>query len=172
MYLCAKGHLACEACDRACGFCDLVACSGCADELLSSCASCTRSACTDHTFQDAIGRKLYCPDHILGCGICGRMVGPSYVKSCALCMQSYCAMCVEVGGTCTTCRTLMNAPPAHDDVVRVTAVKGEPRNLSRWMRGQNGAYTILLGRGTIFQYLYVLDRQGKVVRRKKGIGLA
>lgn len=171
-YLCSRGHLACDACNRACGFCEFVACSKCAIEILSSCASCIRKSCPDHTFQDAIGRKTYCPDHIHACAICGRMVGPPYVNPCALCAQSYCAVCVEGGGKCTTCRTLAAIPPAHPDVSRVTAAKGEPRNLSRWTRGQNGRYAVLLGKGTLFQYLYVLDKEGKVILRRKGMSLA
>jgi len=172
VYLCSRGHVACDACDRGCSFCDEVVCSACADEVLTQCEVCIRKACPDHAFQDAIGRKVYCPEHIHACAICGRMVGPPYVKSCELCEQSYCAVDVEASGRCATCRGLAAIPATHPDVARVTAAKGEPRNLSRWVRGQNGKFTILVGRGTVFQYLYVLDKSGAVVRRQKGVGLA
>jgi len=170
--LCSRGHLACDACDRTCAFCDHVVCAKCAPDVLEACAACAKDACPDHAFADEIGRKAYCEDHIHACAICSRMVGPRYVRACALCGQSYCAVDVEASGRCSTCRTLAAIPAAHEDVVRVTAAKGEPRNLSRWLRGQNGKFTILVGKGTVFQYLYVLDKQGTVVRRRKGVGLA
>ena len=170
--LCSRGHLACDACDRGCAFCDEVACGRCADEVLSECATCVRLACADHSFLDEIGRKTYCGDHIHACAICGRMVGPSYVKACRSCGQSYCAVCVEDGGRCTTCRTLKEVPTANPDVARATAMKGEPRTLTTWLRGENGKFVILIGKGAVFQYLYVLDKEGRVVRRQKGMGLA
>ena len=172
VFLCSRGHLACDSCDRSCAFCDNVVCATCAPEVLSKCATCLQDACPDHAFLDEIGRKAYCADHIQSCAICGRMVGPPYLKACELCGQSYCAVCVEKGGRCTTCRTLAAIPPTHADVARATAAKGEPRNLSRWLHGQNGKFTVLVGKGTVFQYLYVLDKDGKVVRRQKGVGLA
>ena len=131
-----------------------------------------REACPDHAFTDEIGRKTYCGDHIHACAICGRMVGPSYVRECALCGQSYCAVCVEGSGRCTTCRTLSAVPATHADVTRAVAAKGEPRNLTKWVRGENGKFTVLIGRGAVFQYLYVLDKHGALVRRQKGVGLA
>jgi hypothetical protein len=170
-YLCLRGHIACDACDEACAFCDTVACGKCAPEVLSPCASCIRKSCPDHAFLDEIGRKTYCPDHIAECAICGRMVGPSYLRTCALCGQSYCAVDVEDGGKCATCRALAAIPATHADVARVTAAKGEPRNLAKWARGENGKYTVLVGKGAVFQYVYVLDKAGTVVRRQKGIGL-
>ena len=169
-YLCARGHVACDACDRTCAFCDYVACATCAPEVLVPCETCVRAACPDHAFTDEIGRKSYCGDHIHACAICGRMVGPSYVRACAMCGQSYCAVDVEASGRCTTCRTLTAIPATHPDVARATAAKGEPRNLARWLRGQNGKYTVLVGKGAVFQYVYVLDKQGDVVRRQKGVG--
>ena len=172
VHLCSRGHLACDACRRGCSFCAEVVCRTCAPEALAACATCVKAACPDHAFLDEIGRKTYCPDHIQACAICGRMVGPPYVKACGLCAQSYCAACVEASGRCTTCRTLAAVPASHADVARVTAAKGAPRNLAKWTRGRNGKYTILLGRGAVFQYLYVLDRDGKTVVQRKGIGLS
>jgi len=172
VYLCSRGHVACDACDRGCSFCDEIVCSNCAIDVLMQCEACIRKACPDHTFQDAIGRKAYCPDHIHACAICGRMVGPSYVKTCALCGQSYCAVDVEASGRCATCRTLTAIPATHPDVARLIAAKGEPRNLSKWVRGRNGKFIILVGKGVVFQYLYVLDKSGAVIRRQKGVGLA
>ena len=171
VYLCSRGHVACDACDRTCSFCDHVVCSTCAGEVLSQCEACIRKACPDHTFQDEIGRKTYCPDHIHACAICGRMVGPPYVKACGLCGQSYCAVDVEASGRCRTCRTLAAIPATHADVARATAGKGEPKNLTKWVRGENGKYTVLVGKGAIFQYLYVLDKGGATIRREKGVRL-
>ncbi len=170
VYLCSRGHLACDVCDRHCAFCDHVVCTRCEPEMFAKCEACVKVACPHHTFVDEIGRKPYCGDHIHACAICGRMVGPPYVKACDLCRQASCAVCVESGGRCTTCRTLAAIPATHPDVVRVTAAKGEPRNLTRWFRGQNGRYTILVGKGAVFQYLYVLDKDESVIRRQKGIG--
>ena len=170
-FLCAGGHLACDGCDRPCAFCDYVACRLCAPDAIAACATCTKPMCPDHAYADEIGQKVHCGEHIHACAICGRMVGPSYVKPCGLCGQSYCAVCVESSGRCATCRTLAAIPATHADVARVAAAKGEPRGLARWLRGQNGKYTVLVGKGTVFQYLYVLDQQGTVVRRRKGVGL-
>lgn len=169
--LCSRGHLACDACDRTCDFCDHVVCATCAPEVFEKCATCVKDACPDHAFTDEIGRKTYCGDHIHTCAICSRMVGPPYVKACRLCGQSYCAVDVEVSGRCTTCRTLAAIPATHADVARAIAAKGEPRSLSKWLRGQNGRWTVLVGKGAVFQYLYVLDKDGSVIRRQKGVGL-
>ena len=171
VYLCSRGHVACDACDRTCSFCDHVVCSTCAGEVLSQCEACIRKACPDHTFQDEIGRKTYCPDHIHACAICGRMVGPPYVTACGLCGQSYCAVDVEASGRCRTCRTLTAILATHADVARATSAKGEPKNLTKWVRGENGKYTVLVGKGALFQYLYVLDKGGATIRRQKGVGL-
>jgi len=171
VYLCVRGHVTCEACDRSCAFCDTLACATCAPDVLARCLMCARDACPDHAFTDEIGRKTYCGDHIHACAICGRMVGPPYVKACALCGQSYCAVCVEASGRCTTCRSLAVIRATHEDVARATAAKGEPRNLTKWVRGQNGKVTVLVGKGAVFQYLYVLEKDGTVVRRQKGVGL-
>ncbi|HEV8594697.1 MAG TPA: hypothetical protein VGR51_04120, partial [Thermoplasmata archaeon] len=135
------------------------------------CEVCAKDVCPDHAFLDEIGRKAYCGDHIHVCAICSRTVGPPYVKACGLCAQSYCAVCVESAGRCATCRALAAIPAAHADVLRVTSPKGEPRNLAKWVRAENGRFTILVGKGAVFQYLYVLDRKGTVVRRQKGVGL-
>ena len=172
VYLCGRGHLACDACDRACAFCDYIVCAKCAPGLLSPCASCVRDACPDHAFLDEIGRKTYCGDHIFECAICGRMIGPPYARPCGLCLQSYCAVCVDESGRCATCRTLAVIPAADPAIVRVTSAPGEPRNLTRWMRGDNGKFTVLLGKGPVFQYLYIVDKAGRIVHRKKGVGLA
>ena len=172
VYLCARGHLACDDCDRGCAFCDFVACRLCASDVILTCTTCVKPLCSDHLFADEIGRKPYCGDHIHACAICGRMVGPGYVNPCALCGQRYCAMCVEASGRCTTCRTLAAVPATHEDVARLLAAKGEPKGLSKWLRGQNGKYTVIVGKGTVFQYLYVVDTEGAVIRRQKGMGLA
>jgi hypothetical protein len=171
VFLCSRGHLACDACRRGCSFCDEIVCMKCAPEALAVCATCVKPACPDHAFLDEIGRKTYCGDHIHACAICSRMVGPSYVRACGLCTQSYCAACVEADGRCTTCRTLAAVPAAHADVARLTSAKGAPKGISRWLRGQNGRYAVLVGKGTVFQFLYVLDREGNVVYRRKGVGL-
>jgi len=171
IHLCSRGHIACDACERRCDFCDEVVCSKCAPEVLSPCASCIRKGCPDHTFVDEIGRKTYCQDHIHTCAICRRMVGPPYVKPCRVCSQSYCAVCVEEQGRCTTCRTLAAVADAHKDVARVQAFPGAPKGV-RWLRGQNGEYTILLGKGAVFQHLFVLDSKGALVHRRKGRGIA
>jgi len=170
-YLCARGHFACDDCDRSCAFCDYVACRLCAPDVLPACATCVKPVCPEHAFLDAIGRKTYCGDHILACAICGRMVGPSYAKGCALCGQSYCTVCVEERGRCATCRALAVVPAMQEDVQRVVTAKGGPRGISRWLRGENGKYTVLVGKGAVFQQLYVLDKAGAVVRRQKGVGL-
>lgn len=167
VYLCSRGHLACDACDRECDFCDNVVCSKCSPEVLLPCASCIRKGCPDHAFVDEIGRKTYCEDHIHLCAICGRMVGPQYVKQCNVCVQSYCAVCIEQGGRCTTCRTLEGVPEANEDVARVRSLPGVPRGV-RWLRGGNGGYTVLIGKGTVFQHLFVIDKKGAVVHRRKG----
>ena len=171
-YLCSRGHLACDACDRTCAFCDHVVCAKCAPEVFEACTACRKDACPDHAFTDEIGRKAYCEDHIHACAICSRMVGPPYVRACGLCGQSYCAVDVEASGRCVTCRALAAIPATHADVRQVTATKGEPRNLTKWLRGENGKFTILVGRGAVFQYLYVMDKNGAVLRRRKGVGLA
>jgi len=171
IHLCSRGHLACDACRRGCAFCDEVACAKCAPDALAACAACVKPACPDHAFIDEIGRKPYCADHIHACAICGRMVGPPYVRACGLCGQSYCAVDVEESGRCTTCRTLVAVPATHGDVVRATAEKGAPKNVTKWVRGKNGRYTVLVGKGAIFQYLYVLDKEGATVQRRKGTGL-
>ncbi len=171
VFLDAKGHLACDDCDRSCAFCDFIACRLCAPELVATCAACVKPVCPDHTFLDEIGRKAYCEDHIHQCAICGRMVGPSYVKPCGLCGQSYCTVDVDASARCATCRGLAVIPATHADVVRAIAAKGEPQNLGRWLRGENAEYTVLVGKGAVFQYLYVLDKQGAVIRRQKGMGL-
>lgn len=172
IFLCSRGHLACDACDRGCGFCDDVVCATCAPEVFETCEACVNALCPDHTFVDEIGRKAYCGDHIHACAICGRMVGPAYVNACGLCAQGYCAVCVEKGGRCTTCRTLAAIPATHPDVGRAIAGKGEPRNLTKWVRGENGKFAVLVGKGAIYQYLFVLDKDGRVIRRQKGTGLA
>jgi len=171
IHLCSRGHFACETCRRGCTFCDEVACATCAPDALAACATCVKPACPDHAFLDEIGRKPYCGDHIHACAICGRMVGPPYVRACGLCNQSYCAVDVEAYGRCTTCRTLAAVPATHGDVVRATAERGAPKNVTKWVRGKNGKFTVLVGKGAIFQYLYVLDKEGATVHRRKGTGL-
>jgi hypothetical protein len=171
VFLCSNGHLMCDACDRGCADCDHVVCATCAPAVFERCEVCAKDVCPDHAFLDEIGRKAYCGDHIHVCAICSRTVGPPYVKACGLCAQSYCAVCVESAGRCATCRALAAIPAAHADVLRVTSPKGEPRNLAKWVRAENGRFTILVGKGAVFQYLYVLDRKGTVVRRQKGVGL-
>ena len=67
--------------------------------------------------------------------------------------------------------SLAAIPATHADVARATTAKGEPKNLTKWVRGENGKYTVLVGKGAIFQYLYVLDKGGATIRRQKGVGL-
>jgi len=170
-FLCARAHLTCDECDRGCAFCGYLACRLCEPEALATCATCRKRVCPDHGYVGEIGRQTYCADHIVACAICNRMVGPEYVKPCGLCGQSYCAVDVDASGRCATCRALAVVPASHPDVARATAAKGEPKNLARWLRAENGKFTVLVGKGTVFQYLYVLDKQGSVVRRQKGAGL-
>ena len=171
-YLCSRGHLACDACDRTCAFCDLVVCATCEPDVLSTCAMCVRAACPDHSFLDEIGRQTYCGDHVHSCAICSRMVGPPYVKPCRLCGQSYCAVCVEgTPGACRTCAALAAVPATHADVTRLTAMKGGPKRISAWYRGQNGRFTVILGTGAVFQHVFVFDRPGNLVHRRKAVRL-
>lgn len=169
-FLC-RGHLACEDCRQGCSFCDDAACRTCAPGLIARCDACVRPLCPDHTHQDAIGRRPYCGEHIRSCAICGRSIGPAYLKPCGLCGQEYCAVCVGPGGRCATCRGLAEVSAEDEDVTKALAEPGSPKGSVRWLRGANGRVTVVVGRGRVFEHVFVLDREGRVVHRRKGTGL-
>lgn len=172
LYLCRRGHVACEACRVGCSMCDDVACRTCAPTTIATCETCVAAICPDHTFLDEIGRKAYCGDHIHTCAICGRGVGAPYLQECSLCAQSYCAVCVGgQTGRCETCRGLEVVPASHPDVAAAVSARGAPRGASQWLRAENGRYVVVVGRAKVFQHLVVLTRNGAVVHRRKGIGL-
>lgn len=94
------------------------------------------------------------------------------MRACGLCSQSYCAACVaEDTSTCATCSSLVPVPETHGDVTRLSATGGAPKAV-RWLRGENGRYIVILGKGSFFQHLFVLDRDGRVVHRRKGVRLS
>lgn len=170
-FLCRGGHLVCEGCRQGCAFCDDAACRTCAPSLIVRCDACVRPLCPDHAHVDAIGRRPYCGEHARSCAICGRTVGPPYWTPCGLCGQHYCAACVGTGGRCATCRELAEASVEDPDIVRVLAEPGSPKGATRWLRGANGRVTVVVGRGRVFEHVFVLDREGRIVHRRKGTGL-
>ncbi len=171
--LCFGGHLAGPECVRGCEFCDRVHCRTCiaSEGAITACASCHRSVCPDHAEVCALSRRPFCPDHIHACAICGRTVGPEYVARCESCEQSYCVVCVAPPAEkCATCRSLAPAPPGDPAVAAVRKGDAALAKVTKWRRGSNQRFTVLVAKGIVWSQLLVLDARGRVLLRKRVLG--
>ncbi|TLZ70839.1 MAG: hypothetical protein E6K10_06685 [Methanobacteriota archaeon] len=171
--LCFGGHVAGPECVHGCEFCDRVHCGRCgpSEGRIAACSTCRRGTCPDHLEVCALSRRPYCPDHIHACAICGRTVGPEYVARCESCEQRYCVVCVAPPSErCATCRGLV--PAEAGDATIAALRRGDPTlsRMTKWKRGANPRYTVLLAKGLVWNSLLVVDAKGAVLVRKKVLG--
>lgn len=171
--LCFGGHLTGVECVRGCAFCDRMHCLQCGSlgTGITTCTTCGRTVCPDHVYGDALSRRPHCPDHIHSCGICSRTVGPEYVRICRTCEQAYCALCItEPSEQCLTCRNLVSATADQPSVATVRGTDPSLARVSKWRLGSNRRYTIVVAKGIVWSQLFVLDRAGTILVRKKVLG--
>jgi hypothetical protein len=156
--LCDHGHPVHPDCLSTCHRCERDVCHTCG---VQPCAMCNQRVCADCVARCAYCDRWLCASHVQRCAICDQAFCTDHSFRCRLCGQLYCSQ-HERKGKCDTCRSALSGPII--DAARIAWL--EPGYA--WRQAKNQAYTIYVGRRSLWRRLIIVtDKSGQVIHREE-----